>query len=122
MQIASQDRAQEAILAEQGDEALVEALRGNNEAQALLSIRIGSPHQLCSSILSCHCLQTSLRRLLKFLMQALFEEAIEKSKGKGLGNGYCWYPYSYLVGYLLRRAQFLLDGKFSSHSEALENT
>ena len=45
MQIASQDRAQEAILAEHEEDAIISALRSNNEAQVLLL--------LTSSILRC---------------------------------------------------------------------
>ena len=39
----------------------------------------------------------------------MFVEAIEASQGKRLGGGKCWYPYSYLAGYLLRRARMLLE-------------
>lgn len=38
----------------------------------------------------------------------MFEEAIEAASKPHLGNGRCWYPYSYLVGYLTRRARFIL--------------
>ena len=38
LQIASQDRAQEAVLANQEEEAIVEALRRNNEAQVQLQL------------------------------------------------------------------------------------
>ena len=48
----------------------------------------------------------------------MFEEAIEKSKGKSHGGGKCWYPYSYLIGYLLRRARFLVNGHSGSASKA----
>ena len=42
-------------------------------------------------------------------LQALFEEAIDLSQQQGSGSGRCWYPYSYMVGYSTRRAQFILQ-------------
>jgi hypothetical protein len=40
-------------------------------------------------------------------MKGMFEEAVEMSL-KITYKAVCWYPYSYLIGYLLRRAKLLL--------------
>lgn len=39
--------------------------------------------------------------------QALFKDAVAMSLQDGLGSGHLWYPYSYLIAALARRAAFL---------------
>lgn len=40
--------------------------------------------------------------------QILFEQAIQTSMQPGLGGHHQWYPYSYMFGHLMRRAEFLV--------------
>ncbi|KAL0027912.1 hypothetical protein WJX79_002394 [Trebouxia sp. C0005] len=40
--------------------------------------------------------------------QSLFERAIQISTQPGLGGHHQWYPYSYMFGHLMRRAEFLV--------------
>ena len=42
------------------------------------------------------------------LLQVLFESAIHMLSQPGLGGHRQWYPYSYLFGHLIRRAEFLV--------------
>ena len=42
-------------------------------------------------------------------MQDLFSQAIRQSSLFDGSPGYLWYPYGYAVGFLARRAQFLLQ-------------
>ena len=42
------------------------------------------------------------------MLQSLFEMAIQRSMLPGLGGHHQWYPYSYLFGHLMRRAEFLV--------------
>lgn len=43
------------------------------------------------------------------VVQDLFRQAICQSSLPGGAPGYLWYPYGYAVGFLARRAQFLLQ-------------
>ena len=38
----------------------------------------------------------------------MFEEAIRMSGCRHAGGGRAWYPYSYILGYFLRRVKFLM--------------
>ncbi|KAK9861542.1 hypothetical protein WJX84_007248 [Apatococcus fuscideae] len=54
---------------------------------------------------------TSLTQQLESTASAalgLFRQGIDQSRLDGGAPGYLWYPYGYVVGFLARRAQFLL--------------
>ena len=42
------------------------------------------------------------------MLQSLFERAIQTSMQPGLGGHHQWYPFSYMFGHLIRRAEFLV--------------
>ena len=42
------------------------------------------------------------------MLQKLFDLAIKKSLEGGLGGGRQWYPHTYMFGYLMRRAEFVV--------------
>ncbi len=58
--------------------------------------------------------QAAGRLALARARQALFEDAIKMSTQDGLGSGRLWYPYSYLIAMLARRAAF-----FAGHAALL---
>lgn len=43
------------------------------------------------------------------MLQKLFELAIQKAMQPECGRHHQFYPYSYLFGHLMRRAEFLID-------------
>lgn len=42
------------------------------------------------------------------MLQRLFEMAVQKSMLPGMGGHHQWYPYSYMFGHLMRRAEFVV--------------
>ena len=59
-------------------------------------------HPSTTACLRCHMCKCACS------LQALFEEAIQQSLQLGLGAGRLWYPYSYCIAMLARRACFFV--------------